>query len=993
MNMRYINNNQNILRNTIKWSITAVILLIMYTYNVYGWMNTLNIKSIHKLKIKNNLSIHPYGGLAPMRGKILSKSGYMKNYRMYNPGMWIDWNLKEYGKSYNKTYKYIINQKNSKPYDIINEDIKKNEYLKELTQQMINMFPSENEYFSINSKNPNSFTEFLRNHNGKYNDLYILASLFLIAEGINIPIEIIEDTKNNNKILIIKKNKKEENKKKEEENKIKEKNNGYYVYLSMIKKIRVRGEKNKKLIYQKKTESVINFFKRLISTDRSYLEVPEEFSIPTMHEEFLTGGFLNNPRFLIQSYIFEYIDSVKMYKKFIKIVYNLINEQLPDEDKTLYSEDEKRVVEVFNNLFINDELCENEKYTEYIEDLNNIDTLWREFGQGYPFIHDIIKSASSEIYMPIYNRIKDEFILNSNEPYISVYDQTLDMHSLDSMGMYDGYIEYALLGIFLCAAFNTETNMYDISHLPNPSKELKEFFTKYNSPHIPISYVVIRDWCRVVADLPCQYVEYDLESNNKIKPGLINILHVIRAIAGGNEKLEWTIQILSRGIHRICKAKANKKKTIENPNPTIIHKGTVKKTAITDYKCGCRCNEGCTGGIEYTDGEDFEENAHWARYEVFYDDDDYVNVNVNVSEDDGDDNNNVNEDNNVNVDDNANTVDSSDPDSNDDDNSDDEDDDDSDSDDDNGSDKNPVHADDKTPVHADSDSSSDYSEHINPYNPNNSNPDDYFMSLEKTKIEETIAKGLKYLSRDMKIEIRPLSFKLINNTTQCDLFLNEPIKMHFSKKNWNEKFKLEAKIVTDQCVSYGEYNSVDTSWSVLDETSIKYASIKKAYKKVQDKYINMNNYIDCIIHQYLIIERNQTFSKINKNKSTKHENDNQSDENEETDQESNAINAEESESDPSSVYQFDENQIWNSPNNLMLWGNLDNIKNKSVIIEKFLIDTNNTLLDNNNPMVRFTSNLIGNIPLDFKNIRNYILSILEYNPNYKYYYPQLEYNN
>ncbi|KAI5166897.1 hypothetical protein NEIRO03_1790 [Nematocida sp. AWRm78] len=78
----------------------------------------------------------------------------------------------------------------------------------------------------------------------------------------------------------------------------------------------------------------------------------------------------------------------------------------------------------------------------------------------------------------------------------------------------------------------------------------------------------------------------------------------------------------------------------------------------------------------------------------------------------------------------------------------------------------------------------------------------------------------------------------------------------------------------------------------------------------------------------------------------------------------------------------------------MLWGNLDNIKNKSVIIEKFLIDTNNTVLDNNNnPMVRFTSNLIGNTPLDFKNIRNSILSILEYNPNYKYYYPQLEYNN
>ncbi|EIJ92509.1 uncharacterized protein NEPG_02625, partial [Nematocida parisii ERTm1] len=66
---------------------------------------------------------------------------------------------------------------------------------------------SEDRYLSIESESPDSFTRFLRRHEDKSDSLNLLASLFLLSEGINIPIEIVESKVNKNKILILKKKK------------------------------------------------------------------------------------------------------------------------------------------------------------------------------------------------------------------------------------------------------------------------------------------------------------------------------------------------------------------------------------------------------------------------------------------------------------------------------------------------------------------------------------------------------------------------------------------------------------------------------------------------------------------------------------------------------------------------------------------------------------------------------------------------------------------
>ncbi|OAG32512.1 hypothetical protein NEIG_02670, partial [Nematocida sp. ERTm5] len=83
------------------------------------------------------------------------------------------------------------------------------------------------------------------------------------------------------------------------------------------------------------------------------------------------------------------------------------------------------------------------------------------------------------------------------------------------------------------------------------------------------------------------------------------------------------------------------------------------------------------------------------------------------------------------------------------------------------------------------------------------------------------------------------------------------------------------------------------------------------------------------------------------------------------------------------------NRNCNNPNRLMLWGSLDDLEYKSHLIKMFLIHSNVETLSIDNPMVRFTSNLIKSIPLDNLKARQHILSACAYNSNYRTYYPQL----
>ncbi|KAI5166032.1 hypothetical protein NEIRO02_0901, partial [Nematocida sp. AWRm79] len=267
-----------------KNNMLITLLLITMIHHTYAFLDSLNTGRAHKIKLENNLVINPDGGLSPGTHYMMYLSGFMHNFRMYWHGVYREWYLKK--KSNNSSESEYIGEyyKNSlewKVHNDIDEDKDKNKYLQEFAQQLINMFPSEGMHMSIQSNNPDSFTQFLREYKDKSDSLYVLASLFLLSEGINIPIEIVEDRKKNkNKMLILKKKELEEDTNGEPKAKRKKLKEGFHINLSM-------NIKRKKPVYQKKTEEIVNFFKSLVNTDPSYrLDVPEEFLMPTTHKEF-----------------------------------------------------------------------------------------------------------------------------------------------------------------------------------------------------------------------------------------------------------------------------------------------------------------------------------------------------------------------------------------------------------------------------------------------------------------------------------------------------------------------------------------------------------------------------------------------------------------------------------------------------------------------------------------------------------------------------------
>ncbi|OAG32520.1 hypothetical protein NEIG_01630 [Nematocida sp. ERTm5] len=126
------------------------------------------------------------------------------------------------------------------------------------------MFPSEEGRVPIESENPDSFTRFLREYEG--DDLYILASLFLLSKKVKILIEIVNDPEKGNSLVLKKK-----------------KESGFHINLPMGI-IDTCGN----FMYQQKTEDIVNFFKSI--GHQSSLKVPKEFSGYNI-KDMLNGAF------------------------------------------------------------------------------------------------------------------------------------------------------------------------------------------------------------------------------------------------------------------------------------------------------------------------------------------------------------------------------------------------------------------------------------------------------------------------------------------------------------------------------------------------------------------------------------------------------------------------------------------------------------------------------------------------------------------------------
>ncbi|KAI5140066.1 hypothetical protein NEPAR04_0040 [Nematocida parisii] len=472
-----------------------IIQVLLVISSIYARMPLHEIMDAQKILFgsENDLRIKPSGSLNLLRGYVSHNAGYMHNKRFFSPEINIDYKLEnniDFTKNAH-TYRYIRTPENDKPHDPEDGVVDSN-YLHKFHKMIIYMFPSESNTLSIEPYKSNSFTRFLRFHSGKSDSIYILSALLLLSEGIYVPIDIDKNELTGKTTVVLNNTK----------------NTLSYINLDMHLKS-IMPEENGELIAQTETEEIIDFFKQFCRC--TLLSGICDFAEPTTQEDFSIGDFLNSANFLIQSYIYEYIEDIHQYKQLVKSTLELLEDLYESSKKT--SIIPKSTETVKNSLFIP------------IDGIAAEEVLIKEFC-GFKSKLDcaaIIPFINNASVYP-YTRIPEYTQMNTE----SMPDET---------SYYNNRVETMLLNLFCTFTYNPEDMKHSTAHITNPSDALVKFFDKYSTPNECATQEMHRDWSEIVSNLNNPNIIYNRNNGNSLFGGLINILYVIYELTQSTDVL------------------------------------------------------------------------------------------------------------------------------------------------------------------------------------------------------------------------------------------------------------------------------------------------------------------------------------------------------------------------------------------------------------------------------------------------------------------------
>ncbi|KAI5167095.1 hypothetical protein NEIRO03_1473 [Nematocida sp. AWRm78] len=505
-------------------------------------------EDLHNQEIGDGLCIKANGSLSPIRKFICEKLNLMYSMRFLSPGTDAHYsiividdeenegNLKiESTRDCNKDSAYIKPSTEEKkeetaeatPTEEENKEKKKKPtYLEGYHQTLIEMVPSSTGNLSIHTSRADSFIKFLQLEHVSKHKIHILACLFLLAEGVDIPLKV-EGSKSS-PILVLE----EIVIKSEEKNKtegLKESKPEIKIFsISMKDDIANRknenGKEATKAVSQKRAADVINFF--IENKKNPDIREGGKYAEPKTYEDFKTGKFLNNARWLIQYYIFEYLDSTDSIIELATAVYSMLKKSIqaakenkegkePDHEKVEYLES------IINKCFVKSSSANTIKAKHRI---NILTTIYKEspLANVFPFTGDV--SIPGYRAIPSYNRKEDSFNVGK---------------------VYSNCVEAGLLSLFCCLAYDPETKEYTTEHMGEVSPDLKGFFDMYNKPLETDTYEMHKDWNKVVGDLENENIRYLKENRNELVSGIINMLYVIAEITGRYSEEEESLKELS----------------------------------------------------------------------------------------------------------------------------------------------------------------------------------------------------------------------------------------------------------------------------------------------------------------------------------------------------------------------------------------------------------------------------------------------------------------
>ncbi|KAH9385778.1 uncharacterized protein NEMAJ01_0674 [Nematocida major] len=253
----------------------------------------------HVLKVlddkENQRIVCPWSSLSMTAWYICNRLNLMAGRRMYMPDISSAYTLQYIGVSeknhevYKQTRTALQDQANQieeqQPSKKAQKDAR---YRKEFCECVIKMFPSAGEVFSIFGRKGSSFTWLLRKECEGKQAIHLLASLFLLSEGMDIKIKATPT-----KIVIQRKHPVND-----------------FVVFEADEDSADAGLK----FSLKEAEYIINFFK----------QYKEGMRLPTTREKFLEGDFLNSPQFLIQMYMSCYLKNLHEVRDLVETINTML---------------------------------------------------------------------------------------------------------------------------------------------------------------------------------------------------------------------------------------------------------------------------------------------------------------------------------------------------------------------------------------------------------------------------------------------------------------------------------------------------------------------------------------------------------------------------------------------------------------------------------------------------------------------------------------------
>ncbi|KAI5161585.1 hypothetical protein NEAUS03_1676, partial [Nematocida ausubeli] len=251
------------------------------------------------------IRINPEGPLNFLRGYIYQKMECMYNKRFFAPQIDTKYSVEEdiTVKRTMPIYKYSRTEQMDKAYKALSSS-EMDEYNEQYHTHLIELFPSPTGDITIETRGKQSFVQFLRAKTSEKHALQILAMLLLFSEGVHIPIKVT-----NTVLEVYEPSKKDE----------------LYFKVPLVIPWLNRETGKEEKPKQKRVKQIISFFQEN-ANDREVLSLMKD---KCSLEEVATGKFLDSPKFLIQSYIFEFIDTEERAIEFIQTVHTMTEKYAP----------------------------------------------------------------------------------------------------------------------------------------------------------------------------------------------------------------------------------------------------------------------------------------------------------------------------------------------------------------------------------------------------------------------------------------------------------------------------------------------------------------------------------------------------------------------------------------------------------------------------------------------------------------------------------------